>query len=90
MGYRVIEGLSERGWAMEILFPASVEKPGDYEKNLLVGCMCKQCSFYEDGCDFVQGTPDSSPCGGFVLLGHMFKTRALKVNDIEDIIELME
>ena len=88
MGYRVIEGLSERG--RKISFPADVEDPGDSGRNLLLRCMCRRCPFYEDGCDFVQGTPDASPCGGFVLIGHMFKTRALSVDDIEDIIELME
>lgn len=88
MGYLVIEGLSEGG--REICFPLTDARPGASVEKLLAGSMCTQCSFYEDGCDFIQGVADASPCGGFVVLGHMLGETALSVDDIEDIIKLMK
>ncbi len=88
MGYLVIEGLENRG--RDILFPVTAEKPGTAAEKMLVGHVCARCPFYEDGCDFVRGEPDSSPCGGFIVLGHMSETRAVSVDDIRAVIELMK
>lgn len=85
LGYMVVERLSEDG--VEMLFQSAEGRPDASVEKLLVGSMCPHCPFYEDGCDFVQNVPDSSPCGGLILLGHMCERRAVSVGEIERIIE---
>jgi hypothetical protein len=88
MGYLVIESLAKSG--REMPFPATAEKPGTSVEKMLRGHMCAGCPFYEDGCDFVRGEQDSSPCGGFIVLAHMCGTRSVSVDDIRGVIELMK
>ena len=88
MGYLVLESISNSG--REMVFPVTAEKPRTSVEKLLVGHMCTRCPFYEEDCDFAGGVEDASPCGGFIVLGHMCRTRAVSVDDIQDIIELMK
>lgn len=87
LGYLVIESLSNSG--REMRFPASCGKPGASAERILLDRVCARCPFYEDGCDFVSGAPDSSPCGGFIVLGHMHEAGDLSVHDMEVAIGLM-
>ncbi|MEJ2695114.1 MAG: hypothetical protein P8013_00540 [Candidatus Sulfobium sp.] len=88
MGYLVIERLSEGG--REMSFPSAAERPGTSAERLLAGLICSRCPFYEDGCDFVKGVPDSWPCGGFIVLGHMSEKGSVSADEIQRVVEFMK
>ncbi len=50
----------------------------------LVRKMCPLCEFYKEDCDFILNCGNSSPCGGFLLLGQLIDDGTISVDDIGD------
>ncbi|MBM4145179.1 MAG: hypothetical protein FJ240_02735 [Nitrospira sp.] len=83
-GFLVIEKLLKRG--SNIPFDKTYEKPGDAIQGELIREMCIACSFYENGCDFVQKKKDAPPCGGFMLSANLLEKNIISIDDIQNII----
>jgi len=82
MGFLVIEKLMQDG--REIPFDVVKEKMHLMTEEMLTQKLCVLCSFYEEDCDFVQHK-DSPPCGGFLLLGHLFDAKVISIDNIKDV-----
>jgi len=65
-----------------------------FGKDFLRGHVCRDCPFYEDGCDFVSDDPSEGclPCGGLVVLSRLLKQGTLDESDIRrlDFLQLGE
>jgi hypothetical protein len=70
--------------------PVSLEKRGGAVSHavsqMLSANLCPPCPFREDGCDFASGQKGAPPCGGLVLLGHLFESGVLHVDDLDNIV----
>ena len=94
-GFLIVEKLIEEGWG--ISFEKSGEKVGQTTVEMLILNMCKNCSFYENDCDFAASPPHPPlrkggqrgdkikkilPCGGFILLGQLIEMDIIGIDDI--------
>jgi hypothetical protein len=82
MGFLVIEKLMRKG--KEIPFDVFKEKMHLSTEEMLTEELCVLCPFYEEDCDFVQHR-ELPPCGGFLLLGHLFDTKVISIDNIRDV-----
>jgi hypothetical protein len=82
MGFLVIEKLMQEG--REIPFEVFKEKMYLLTEEMLTQNLCVLCPFYEEDCDFVQHK-GSAPCGGFLLLGRLFDTKVISIDNIRDV-----
>ena len=81
LGFLVVKGLIERG--EQIPFAASAAQVPPLIDEELTRTMCPSCPFYVDGCDFVLGTENAPPCGGFALLRILLHTECIRLEDVE-------
>jgi len=59
-----------------------------YDDRLLFELICRFCPFVHDGCDFRLPAPpaDAVACGGFVLLGALYRTGAVTSDMLRTVI----
>ena len=81
-GFLVVEELIKEG--KEIPFMKSNKLLDADTEKILRENLCISCPFYESDCDYVQGAEGACPCGGFSLLGKLFETQVLTVDNIKD------
>jgi hypothetical protein len=84
LGLLIIERLMEKGKNISFDRVSSPLRTATGEK--LIRDMCTKCPFYADDCDFVQQSEGVSPCGGFLLLGHLLERHIISIDDIQNII----
>jgi hypothetical protein len=48
--------------------------------------ICRPCPFFAADCDFQAAEPpdDMEPCGGFMLLAHLYNHKMLNTGDLEE------
>ncbi len=80
MGYYVVEDLLKKGH--KIVFRKFGKTFSIKTKKRLKEKICICCPFYEKDCDFIQQEDDYSPCGGFILLGHLLESKSISLDDI--------
>ena len=79
-GYSIIEKLLQEG--RDINFQRSDKVLAETTEQLLSTHICLFCTFYEEDCDFIQHEKNSSPCGGFTLLGQLLESNSITIADI--------
>ena len=79
-GMSVVERLMEGG--KHITFQKSDRACTNATEEVLVKHMCITCPFYDKDCDFIQYQGTSPPCGGFILLGQLFESGSISLEDI--------
>jgi hypothetical protein len=79
-GMSVVGRLMEGG--KNITFHKSERVYTHATAELLVKQMCITCPFYDKDCDFIQYQGTSPPCGGFILLGQLFESGSISLEDI--------
>jgi hypothetical protein len=78
-GYEIVQRLIQRGNQLEF---AGRGRGFDRTKaESLVQRMCVDCSFQQDGCDFMLDRK-APPCGGFVLLAQHIESGVITIEDI--------
>lgn len=68
-------------------------KPGPAKRSIiLMEKLCSKCSYREDGCDFMAGSPVSgaTPCGGYRLLLAMMDHEALTSGQVSALLKDVE
>jgi len=47
--------------------------------------ICQSCPFFAADCDFQAPVPpdDMEPCGGFILLAHLYDYKLITIGDLE-------
>lgn len=80
MGYYVVESLLKKGH--KVIFRKTGKTFCTKTKEKLKEKICTCCPFYERDCDFIQQKNNSSPCGGFILLGHLLESKTISFDDI--------
>jgi len=55
-------------------------------RTSLGGYICRRCPFFAADCDFQAPDPpdDTEPCGGFILLAHLFDLKMIDTGDLEN------
>lgn len=48
--------------------------------------ICRSCPFLAEDCDFQAPEPlhDAEPCGGFLLLAHLYNHKMINIGDLEE------
>ncbi len=82
LGYLLLQWLQEKD--NNISFEKRDRQPSPSGAEVLVDNICRICPFFDGDCDFVLHTEGSVPCGGFVLLGHLFDENRVSVDDIRN------
>jgi hypothetical protein len=82
MGFLVIERLIKKG--KKISFKKMSKALDGMTEKLLKKHLCTVCSFYESDCDFAAQKENASPCGGFILLGHLLETNIITIDDLNN------
>ncbi len=86
-GAQVMELLVHRKRIDMMKMPPLTKESGLWKKykEELGNCVCNQCSFRTEGCDFRSEEPsdDMEPCGGFILLAHLKKNNLINLSDLE-------
>ncbi len=82
-GFLVVEGLIKEG--KEIPFIKSDKLLEADTENILRETLCISCHFNKSDCDYAQEEGGASPCGGFLLLGKLYETKVLTVDNLKDI-----
>ncbi len=83
-GFLVVEALLRRD--RKIFFEKICRDIDETTRGALIRNMCTTCPFYENDCDFVRKKEESSPCGGFMLLGALLGKNSISIDDIRDIV----
>jgi hypothetical protein len=54
-------------------------------RTFLGSYLCRPCPFFAADCDFQATQPpdDSEPCGGFILLAHLYDHKMIQTCDLE-------
>jgi len=83
----ILEGLVSREGVDLGKMPPLKKRPGLWErlKAVLGARVCGTCPFFSDDCDFqaTKRVDDAEPCGGFILLAHLWENRLIKPADLE-------
>ncbi|MBI5103198.1 MAG: hypothetical protein HZB33_15390 [Nitrospirae bacterium] len=82
LGYSLIERLDSSGTGID--FTPRTDNFAPAVAETLAAELCRACPFYEDGCDYVSGVEGSSPCGGFILSGHLISEGVISIDDIRN------
>lgn len=84
MGFIAVERLTESG--KDISFEETDKILAVETEEVLKKFLCVNCPFYKSDCDFVQQKEKSSPCGGFILLGHLLEKNIITIDNITCVI----
>ncbi|OGW41199.1 MAG: hypothetical protein A2Y97_11410 [Nitrospirae bacterium RBG_13_39_12] len=83
VGFLIVERLIKKGRAVPFeKYSNKLDKAVD---ERLMQNICPVCSFYKNECDFIQKKEKSSPCGGFILLGHLLKANIFTIENIKEV-----
>jgi len=83
LGFAVIERLIGKGLKIPFDTPDIVCE--ERTIKVLLEVLCTACPFFENDCDFVTKSSQSS-CGGFILLGRLLDKKVIHIDDIKNII----
>jgi len=89
LGFSVLELFLARGGDVPLGQTSSTDDcPG--EGKALVGTLCRRCPYYEEDCDFVAGTKDAKPCGGFGVMLFLVRDQVISIGEIADCLNFPE
>jgi uncharacterized cupin superfamily protein len=82
LGYLLLQWLQERD--TQISFEKRDRALSPSGAEVLLDNVCRICPFFSGDCDYVLHKEGAVPCGGFVLLGHLFDEGAISIDDIRN------
>lgn len=63
--------------------PARIQNADEQTIEFIKGHVCRRCDFLPEGCDFILTGGAAAPCGGFVLLSHLFASGQLAPEELD-------
>ena len=86
-GAQLVERLVDRK-LIDVLNMPPLQKdnlPWRKYRTFLGSYICRACHFFAADCDFQAAEPpdDMEPCGGFMLLAHLYDHKMIKTCDLE-------
>jgi hypothetical protein len=87
-GAQIVEQLVERERLDLMTMPPLHKEARLWEKHrsYLSSYICNSCPFFAEDCDFQGMGPadDVEPCGGFILLAHLYDKKMIETCDLEE------
>jgi hypothetical protein len=87
-GAQIVERLVGRGRFDLMIIPPLQKETRLWEKyrSSLGSYICNPCPFFAEDCDFQSLEPADymEPCGGFMLLAHLYDQKIIKTSDLEE------
>lgn len=81
-GYIVIGAMLDRGLSVPLHRRKEGHAPSPETTESLNQALCKDCSFFEQDCDYILTRGNASACGGFRLLSLLVDEGLLRIEDI--------